>query len=263
MDITHFIWMILGLLSGLLSGLLGIGGGSILVPGFIFSINEVSLKYLHHIAIATSTACILFTSCISTFSHFRQKFVMQSHMWYLLVGSLLGSYTISYYFFMRISGQVLQMIFVGFLSANALYMLFFEQDMIKQSKKMHDVWYFFCGMAIASISSLIGVGGGFLTVPLLLFLGSDMRTAVATSSLNGIALALGSTFAYLHMPSYSNGTKGLIYIPALVWVCALSTLVAYMSVCWVYRVQKEKLKRIYAYVMLLICVLMLCRQYLY
>src|SRR5438105_3960215 len=61
------VFIVLGLFVGFLAGLLGVGGGMTIVPLliFVFTRERFPVEHVVHMAIATSTASIVFTSLSS------------------------------------------------------------------------------------------------------------------------------------------------------------------------------------------------------
>jgi uncharacterized protein len=65
MDIL--IALALGLIAGLLSGMLGIGGGTIIIPGIVLLLGTEQ-----HVAQGVSLTAMLITALVGTFIHYRQ-----------------------------------------------------------------------------------------------------------------------------------------------------------------------------------------------
>jgi uncharacterized protein len=270
-----FLFLVIGLLAGACSGLLGIGGGSILVPIFLYALPHylpaTFLKtYLHHTAVATSIACIFLTALVSGVSHLIKKFTPERSVYFLALGSLLGAYFNTRYLFINISGQLIHVLFIIFLWLN-IYFLFKNNVPTRQtlrSVKYNLVLYFLAGCVISTVASTIGLGGGFMVVPLLLHLGVGMHIAIACSIMNGIALAVGSLIAYYQL-SFLNihlidkvdvsGLFGFIYMPALLIIGPIACVTAFFSTRLVYQIPQLLLKRLFACFLLLISILLLVK----
>ena len=65
MDIL--IALALGLIAGLLSGMLGIGGGTIIIPGIVLLLGTEQ-----HVAQGVSLTAMMLTALVGTFIHYRQ-----------------------------------------------------------------------------------------------------------------------------------------------------------------------------------------------
>ena len=79
MDPTLVVaFLVLGAIVGFLAGLLGIGGGMTMVPllTFVFTREGFAPEHVVHMAIATATATILFTSIASMREHQRHRAIL-------------------------------------------------------------------------------------------------------------------------------------------------------------------------------------------
>lgn len=71
MDISHTaISLLLGFCAGILSGLMGVGGGSVLVPGMVYLLN--TSQYTAH---GTSLVVILATALVAGTSYYKKGLV--------------------------------------------------------------------------------------------------------------------------------------------------------------------------------------------
>ena len=92
---------------------------------------------------------------------------------------------------------------------------------------------FFMGIAIGILSALVGAGGGFISVPWMIWCNVKMQNAVATSAAFGFPIALFGTIGYIISGWNVSGLPpwpidlGYICIPALFSVvdyqCAVCT----------------------------------------
>uniref|UniRef100_UPI00117A2F79 sulfite exporter TauE/SafE family protein n=2 Tax=Gilliamella TaxID=1193503 RepID=UPI00117A2F79 len=69
MILEFIIFLSIGAVAGLLAGMFGVGGGALIVPSLIFTLNYFNLgnAWVNHIAIATSLATIIGTSLSSSY----------------------------------------------------------------------------------------------------------------------------------------------------------------------------------------------------
>lgn len=248
-----------GTLSGCLSGLLGIGGGSIVVPALMFILPIDALEG-SHVAVATSTASIFFTSFVSAFNHRRHQHLHHHASW-MMLGGLIGAFIAAKYIFGHVQAKILYAMFVFFLFVNAIYLIHkTKKSTIHFSKQRTPKFasiHMLSGFLIACLASLIGLGGGFLTMPLLLFWGMNMHVAIATSTNLGLMIAFGSTVAYIQGIISIPNTIGFIYWPALLLLCPISMLFAYLSSQYAKKLNKYTLQRYYAYFLVLMCLFLI------
>ena len=93
------ICLCLGLSSGFLGGLLGIGGGIVIVPVLAIYFSESGRHapdVVLLIAVATSLACIVFTSASAAFTQARARRVNFTAAKRLLPSLVLGSFIAGY-----------------------------------------------------------------------------------------------------------------------------------------------------------------------
>src|SRR5512139_1249906 len=187
----------LGSATGFAAGLLGIGGGMLLVPflTLLFTWRQYPLEHIVHMAIATSLATILFTSLSSVNAHHKRGVVLWPVVKILapgiLVGSLIGA---------QIAGRLptfwLSMVFAVFVGFSALQMLLDRKP--KPSRELpKPLGMFGVGNAIGFISSLVGAGGGFISVPFMVWSNVKIHNAVATSAALGFPIAAAGTVGYV------------------------------------------------------------------
>ena len=77
----------LGLVTGVLSGLLGVGGGALMVPVFLYV-----FKMDMHKAIGTSLAVIIFIAAIGSIKHFFAGNIEIKGLWLFIIAALLGGW---------------------------------------------------------------------------------------------------------------------------------------------------------------------------
>src|SRR5207249_4823694 len=105
----------------------------------------------------------------------------------LVVGALLGAQVAH-----ALSGDVLKRVVgVGALLVSLQMGLGLKPSSAVQSARPADLELIGAGTVIGLLSSLIGIGGGSLTVPYLTLRGIDIRRAVGTSAACGMPIAWG------------------------------------------------------------------------
>ena len=109
---------------------------------------------------------------------------------------------------------------------------------------------FSVGGAIGLISSMVGAGGGFLSVPFMTWCNVKIHNAVATSAALGLPIALAGTVGFivagLRTTGMPPGSLGYIYLPALVSIVVASMLTAPIGARTAHRWPVKKLKRAFA-----------------
>ena len=186
---TMAYWgLLLALPVGFSLGLLG-GGGSILaVPVFVYV-----LGLDRSLAIPASLAVVGLTSFIGSLSHRREGNVDLSAAIYFALGSMLGSLA-GAELGLRIA-DVIQMIFFGCVMLGAAFFMFRGRPESGGEVEAKPFWILLLiGALVGLLIGFVGVGGGFMYVPALIFLvGMGTKRAVGTSLM---IIALNAAVAF-------------------------------------------------------------------
>jgi uncharacterized membrane protein YfcA len=105
------------------------------------------------------------------------------------------------------------------------------------------------GTVVGAVSAVVGIGGGSMTVPLLVWRGVQPVRAVGTSSACGVAIGVASALGYaLHAPAGALPAHavGYIYLPAAIGVAIASVLAAPYGTRLAHRIGGPALKRVFA-----------------
>jgi len=249
--ITYWLsYLALGGFAGILAGLLGVGGGLVIVPilTFLFTAQHLPAAYILHLALGTSLATIMFTSVSSMRAHHGRKAVdwgvVRRITPGILAGTFLGSWLAS-----QLSTRFLKGFFVAFLYYVATQML------LDIKPKAHRQLPGAAGTSgvgslIGGVSSLVGIGGGTMTVPFLLWCNVPMRNAIGTSAAVGFPIALAGTLGYavngLSAAALPNYSLGFVYLPALVGVACASFATAPVGAKLAHSLPVPRLKKFFA-----------------
>ncbi|MGH8476563.1 MAG: sulfite exporter TauE/SafE family protein, partial [Methylococcales bacterium] len=162
------LYLALGAAAGFLAGLFGIGGGLILVPFLagIYAAQDFPNNRIMLMAIATSLSTIIPTALSSVSAHHRHGAVRWNIVLKLAPGILAGS-LIGTVIAQELDTGSLKTIFGAFLISVSIQTGFRIQPE-KQSWVLGRLLGLLAGALIGAFSSLVGIGGGTLTVPLLL-----------------------------------------------------------------------------------------------
>ena len=169
---------LLGALTGLLSGLFGIGGGVVLVP-----LLTIFLGYQQRLAAGTSVAAILPAAIVGGVGYALQGNVDWIAAVLLaagiVVGAQLGSYLLS-----KVPTGFLRWLFMVFLLGVVVSLWF----VVPQRESAIDMTVplggglVLLGLLTGVLSGLLGVGGGVIVVPaLMFFFGANDLVAKGTS----------------------------------------------------------------------------------
>lgn len=181
--ITIIALIILGFAVGTFGTLVGIGGGVILVPIFL-----LLLHYTPQHTIGTSLAVVFFNALSGTYAYIKQKKVFYDagirFSLATIPGAIIGSYLAGYF-----TSKTFNMTFGIILILLASIMFYrtigkqstekpFDKDDFQYNRTLGITLSFGVGF----LSSILGIGGGIIHVPILVYLlGFPTHVATATS----------------------------------------------------------------------------------
>jgi len=244
------IYLVLGVFAGLVAGLFGVGGGLIIVPALtiLFERYGIASGSYVHLAIGTSLATIVVTSISSMRAHHRHGAVQWDVFRQLtpgiVIGALVGAVIADF-----LPTAILRVVFAFFELVVAIQIGFnlmaSPHRHLPRSRVMAGV-----GTVVGVISSVVGIGGGTMTVPFLVWCNVSIRKAVATSSACGlpisIAGAAGFVFTGWGEPTLPAGSTGYLYWPAFAGIAAASVVFAPLGARLAHTLPVAMLQRVFA-----------------
>lgn len=254
-------YILTGAFAGFAAGLLGVGGGLIIVPVlfFVFAGNGYESQHLMQMALTTSLATIVTTSISSTWAHHRRKAVLWPLVLMLSPGIILGA-ALGGVFASSINSDNLKLFFAVFEFAVATNMLLNLQP-AKQDKSLQKTAAISGGLSIGFISTIVGIGGGTMTVPFLHWFNISMRNAVATSAACGFPIALIGTLSFIFTSydlSFSSAhSLGYLQYDAFLFVAISSFLVAPLGAKVAHSVSEKTLRLSFAIILFTLSLIML------
>ena len=191
------IYLGLGVVVGILAGLLGVGGGLVIVPMVVFTLTwqGVPSQHLMHLALGTSLASIIFTSVSSFWAHHKRGAVNWTVVRRIVLGILTGTFLGSC-LAARMSTNLLKGVFVVFLFYMGFQMLTNKKP--KPTRGLPGpLGMFGVGNGIGAVSALVGIGGGSLSVPFMVWCNVTVHEAIGTSAAIGFPIAVAGTVGYI------------------------------------------------------------------
>ena len=251
-----------GLAAGVLAGLFGVGGGLILVPAFVWAFEFMGYDHaqLMQIAVATSLATIILTSIRSVLSHHKRGAVDWDVLIAWALPLALGA-GVAVLVARDLKSQVMMVIFALFALVIA-YVLFFQvgrrqiaDDMPRGFKK----WMM--GVVTGFFSTMMGIGGGSIAVPIMVAHGRAMHQAVGTAAGFGALIAVPSVFAFaISRPVLENLPPfqiGYVNLMAFLIVVVATMIAAPIGARWAHSLDAGRLKRYFAVFILIVAINML------
>ena len=275
MNVNILLIVFIGVVIGGLSGLFGVGGGFLMTPLLIF------LGIPPAIAVGTEAPHVLASSLSGAIAHWRRKNVDIKMGLFLLAGGILGSTAgVNLFKILRGFGQIdviIQFLFLIFLGFVGFSMLFESaRTTIKKYRttsiirtKMHEhSWIhglpfkirfhrsklyisaippLLIGFFVGILSAMMGVGGGFIMIPAMVYiLGMSTNVVVGTSLFQIIFVTANSTF----FQSYLNQTVDIVLSALMIFGGVIG---AQIGVIIGARLKAEYLRGILAILVLLVC----------
>ena len=237
-DIAHLILdLCFGAAIGAALGVTGTGGSILTVPALVYLVGEDM-----HTAIGTSLAIV---GGIAIEGALQQRDSVQWKSGLLLgvcgiAGSIPGSLLSPYF-----SSATLLLIFSGIMIVASISMML-SRGSDAQRETNAPLWVIFlAGLGIGFLTGFIGVGGGFLIVPAMVFaFGCSMQVAIATS-----LLVIGFNSLFGLATRFATSSIEWAVVAAFVAGGLAANIVASKLVR---RLDQRRLKRIFAVFILIV-----------
>lgn len=253
---TFLLYLATGAVAGTLAGLLGIGGGIIMVVALLYllPLQGVEDIVLTQAAVGTSLACISATAIASAAAHHRHGGVLWP-VFARLAPGLLGGALIGAWLADLLPSIVLQRIIGAAALVIAVRMLAAVVP-APHRQLPGAVGLAGAGGVIGSISALIGIGGGSLTVPFLNWCNVSMQKAVGTSAACGMPIAWAGVAGFIFVGWDEVGTGpwslGYVSLPAFAGIAIASVLCAPLGARLAHSLPAKTLKRIFGVLLVVV-----------
>ena len=236
-----------GVFGGILAGLLGVGGGIVIVPALYLALSTAGMDpaITMQVAVGTSLATIVFTSLSSGYGHFKRgaidmdllKLWAPSLLVGVVIGALLGGY---------VSGLILVGVFATVAALVALDMIFRKTKDDPTPRGFAKPIWAILGVVTGGLSAMRGIGGGTIGVPLLNFLGYDIRRAVGTSAAIGFIIGLPGAVVYALTGLGAEGlppfSLGYVNLAAAAIIIPLTSSFAHVGVKLAHSIPRRALR---------------------
>jgi hypothetical protein len=275
MNINIFLIVFIGMLVGALSGLFGVGGGFLMTPLLIF------LGIPPVVAVGSEAPHVLASSVSGVIAHWRKKNVDFKMGFFLLSGGIIGSTLgVNLFKLLKTYGQidiVIQFLFLIFLGFIGISMAFesakttiknYRTTSVIRTKLHQHSWIhglpfklrfhrsklyisaippILIGFFVGVLSAMMGVGGGFIMIPAMVYiLGMSTNVVVGTSLFQIIFVTANSTF----FQSYLNQTVDIVLSALMILGGVIG---AQIGVRIGSKLKAEYLRGILAILVLLVC----------
>ena len=207
------LFAVLGITAGTLAGLLGIGGGMLIVPGLFYLFNLIHLpaESAMHLAAGTSMCIMVCTAAASTWAHHAKGHIHWSMFRNVIVGIGIGVVS-GNLLSNHLREDLLELIFGLFLLVITIK-LFLDVKPEAETEEMGVPGIAATsavGMLIGFKSGVLGIGGGAISVPFLLYCGLPMNQASGTSASFTLPISIIGTMSFMLL-SGAHSTSPLVY----------------------------------------------------
>ncbi|OZU88028.1 hypothetical protein CIL03_12890 [Virgibacillus indicus] len=206
---SGLLLLVIGIIAGGYGTIVGAGGGFIFVPALLILLDMDPV-----IAAASGLVIVLINSFTGVLGYARQKKINYKIALTIgisaLPGALLGVWLLEVY-----SSQYFYVIFATILVALGIFLFsknsplelkkkkpMPEKNTPMESKELSDKWFIPLGLLMGVLSSYLGIGGGWLLVPILIYLFKVPTHRAAATSI--LSLCLYSTVGVVAQLYYGN-----------------------------------------------------------
>lgn len=250
------IYIAVGALAGFLSGLIGISGGLVIVPSLVFL-----FQYLHfptvsimQYAAGTSLTAAILTSSASLIAHQRRGNI-HWQTWRLLVPMVVLGVVCGVALAHLLNSSTLKLLFGFVVLVLACQMLVFGQSRYLQFRQIAILMPM--GLVTGALCGMLGIGGGIILVPLLMYYGESTRKAMGTSAGLVLPIAIVGSLLFMSLghPTVTDTVPysvGYVYWPAFGGIIIGSMTFPYVGAYVNGLLPKFWLKKIFAAVLLVV-----------
>ena len=248
---TYFILLMIptAAIAGFVAGFFGIGGGIITVPVLFYIFNNFGIdqNYVMHLAIGTSFSIIIPTAIVSVYTHYKHDAVdlniVKGYGPFVIFGVVVGT---------AIAATLQTKSLIIFFSI-VLYFLsidfFFQREGVKTRINFNLITKSFSGLIVGFISSLTGIGGAIMNVPILKRCGFSINKAIGSAATIGFFISIVGALGFIISGSYLNVnlplSLGFINIPAFLIFIPITTFMARIGAKLLHKIDRNKINKLF------------------
>ena len=250
------VMVITATVAGFFAGFFGIGGGIITVPCLFYIFNSIDIdkSFIMHLSVGTSFAIIIPTAMMSVYTHYKHKAVdlniLKTYGIFVVIGVVIGAFSAA---LMDTKSLVLFFSLIIYLLA---LNLIFLKDKTKFKIKFNLIQRSSFGFVVGFISSLMGIGGAIMNVPILKFVGYTINKAIGTAASIGFLISIFGTIGFLITGIIVQKdlplSTGFINIPAFLIFIPITILMAKIGANTVHKMKKEIIAKLFGVFLIVI-----------
>lgn len=250
-----------GLLAGFLGGVIGAGGGLIVVPVLYHTFEGLGVDpaVRMHMAVGTALAAVVPMALLGARAHWLRGNVSPEIFRKLVLPVLCGS-TLAGAMAAGVKSRELSLVFA--LAATVVAVnLAFRKSWVLRDGLPGPVGSGLMGAAIGCISTLAGIGGATLTVPVLHAFRTPMPIAVGTAASLGAVVGLPGAIAFgfsgWGASGLPPGSFGYVNLAAAAILFPASAIAVSVGARFTRQVNERLLRMLFAMLLALTAVRML------
>jgi len=248
---TYFILLMIptAAIAGFFAGFFGIGGGIITVPVLFYIFNNFGIdqKYIMHLAVGTSFSIIIPTGIVSVYTHYKHDAVdlniVKGYGPFVIFGVIVGT---------AIAATLPTKSLIIFFSI-VLYSLsisfFFQREDTKKKINFNLITKLVSGLIVGFISSLTGIGGAIMNVPIFKRCGFSINSAIGSAAAIGFFVSIFGALGFIISGSYLNVnlplSLGFINIPAFLIFIPITTFMARIGAKLLHKIDRNKINKLF------------------
>ena len=250
------IMSVTAVVAGFFAGFFGIGGGIITVPClfYIFGAVGIDKSFIMHLAVGTSFAIIVPTAMMSVFTHYKHQAVdfgvIKTYGIFVVIGVIIGTF-----FAASMQTKSLVLFFSIIIYLLALNLIFLK-DKTKIKLKFTLLQRTFLGFIVGFVSSLMGIGGAIMNVPILKFVGYTINKAIGSAASIGFLISvfgfLGFLLSGILIKTNIPLSVGFINIPAFLIFIPITVFMAKVGASTVHKMKKEIIAKLFGFFLIII-----------
>ena len=250
------IMSVTAVVAGFFAGFFGIGGGIITVPClfYIFGAVGIDKSFIMHLAVGTSFAIIVPTAIMSVFTHYKHQAVdfniIKTYGIFVVIGVIIGTF-----FAASMQTKSLVLFFSIIIYLLAINLIFLK-DKTKIRLKFTLLQRTVFGFIVGFVSSLMGIGGAIMNVPILKFVGYTINKAIGSAASIGFLISvfgfLGFLVSGILIKTDIPLSVGFINIPAFLIFIPITVMMAKVGASTVHKMKREIIAKLFGIFLIII-----------
>tara|TARA_Y100001970_G_scaffold287983_1_gene414015 strand:- start:875 stop:1705 length:831 start_codon:yes stop_codon:yes gene_type:complete len=250
------IMTVTAIFAGFFAGFFGIGGGIITVPClfYIFETVGIDNAFIMHLAVGTSFAIIVPTAIMSVFTHYKHQAVdfrvIKTYGVFVITGVIVGTF-----FAASMQTKSLVLFFSLVIYLLALNLIFLK-DKTNMKLKFTLLQRTVFGFIVGFVSSLMGIGGAIMNVPILKFVGYTINKAIGSAASIGLLISIfgcvGFLISGILIKTEIPLSAGFINIPAFLVFIPITIIMARVGANTVHKIKRDIIAKLFGFFLILI-----------